>query len=420
MAAALAPLRTDLDAMPSPDPEQPGILLRDAAGYSSRALIIPPQLIRTLSFFDGQSTEDDLREFLVRSSGSFDVSEQLRNLVDTLAQSGFLVDENFRALQEKAHAEFAALEVKPPSFAGLAYPECPEDCRRFFDSFLEGAEDKPLASTGRVLGIAAPHASFEGGPEVYRDAFHALRSLGSREEMAGKTFVLLATSHYGEPGKFGVTRKPFLTPYGTTTPANELLDELAASAPDALVMEDFCHIREHSAEFHVVWLQHLFGAKVKVLPVLVGAFAKSIYLDQQPPENEPQVASFFRALRSLDAKYGDELVWVLSIDMAHMGPRYGDQSAFAPESMESASTEAKDRLRLEALQSGNAQQFWADVLHQQDPLKWCGSSCLYTLLQLFPGMKTEALNYGQWHIDEESLVTFGALRFSEAPRIVLS
>jgi hypothetical protein len=45
---------------------------------------------------------------------------------------------------------------------------------------------------------------------------------------------------------------------------------------------------------------------------------------------------------------------------------------------------------------------------------------LYTLLQVFPGMKTEALNYGQWNIDEESLVTFGALRFSDPPRIVLS
>jgi AmmeMemoRadiSam system protein B len=271
-----------------------------------------------------------------------------------------------------------------------------------------------------VIGIAAPHASFEGGPECYREAFGALRAMGSPEEMKNKTFVLLATSHYGEPDRFGVTRKAFVTPLGQTTPATALLDEIRAAAPAALIEEDFCHTLDHSAEFHVLWLQHLFGAEVKVLPILVGAYARSIYLDQQPPEAALEVASFLRALQDLDRKHGRDLVWVLSIDMAHMGPRYGDQAGFGPDSANADAVLAKDRVRLGALATGDAKQFWADVLYEKDPLKWCGSSCLYTLLQVFPGMKTEALNYGQWNIDEESLVTFGALRFSDPPRIVLS
>lgn len=405
--------------MPSPDPEAPGLLLRDQFGYSERVLVVPPQLVRTLSFFDGQATEDDLREYLVRSTGRFDVSDQLRSLVDTLSESGFLEDEVFFGLRDTARREFAALEVRPPAFAGTAYPECPEDCRRYLDSMLEGDSAPPPTSQpaprGRSIGIAAPHASFEGGPECYRDAFLALRSMGSAEEMRDKIFVLLATSHYGEPERYGVTRKPFLTPFGQTTPANELLDEIEASAASALIPEDYCHAMEHSAEFHVLWLQHLFGADVKVLPVLVGSYARSIYLDQQSPEQTPEVAAFLEALRGLERKYGDRLVWVLSIDMAHMGARYGDREPVAAESIE-----VKDRLRLEALQSGDARKFWQDVQYQRDPLKWCGSACLYTLMQVFPGLQSEVLRYGQWPIDEESLVTFGAIRFTDAPRIVLS
>lgn len=404
--------------MPSPDPEAPGLLLRDQFGYSERVLVVPPQLVRTLSFFDGQATEDDLREYLVRSTGRFDVSDQLRSLVDTLSESGFLEDEVFFGLRDAARREFAAQEVRPPAFAGTAYPECPEDCRRYLDSMLEGdsaAPPAPFARGGRSIGIAAPHASFEGGPECYRDAFLALRSMGSPEEMREKIFVLLATSHYGEPERYGVTRKPFLTPFGQTTPANELLDEIEASAASALIPEDYCHAMEHSAEFHVLWLQHLFGADVKVLPVLVGSYARSIYLDQQSPEQTPEVAAFLEALRGLERKYGDRLVWVLSIDMAHMGARYGDRELIAAESIE-----VKDRLRLEALQSGDARKFWQDVQYQRDPLKWCGSACLYTLMQVFPGLQSEVLRYGQWPIDEESLVTFGAIRFTDAPRIVLS
>lgn len=415
MSKILAPLRTDLDAMPSPDPEAPGLLLRDQFGYSERVLVVPPQLVRTLSFFDGQATEDDLREYLVRSTGSFDVSEQLRSLVDTLSESGFLEDDVFFGLRDAARQQFAAMEVRSPAFAGTAYPECPEDCRRYLDAFLGETPELPAAPRGRVIGIAAPHASFEGGPECYREAFHALRSMGTPEEMREKIFVVLATSHYGEPERYGVTRKPFLTPFGQTTPANELLDEIERAAPASLIAEDYCHTMEHSAEFHVLWLQHLFGADVKVLPVLVGSYARSIYLDQQPPERSEEVGAFISALRGLEQKYGDKLVWVLSIDMAHMGPRYGDQ-----EPVNADSVEVKDKVRMQALQSGDARKFWDDVLYQRDPLKWCGSACLYTLLQVFPGLQSEVLRYGQWNIDEESLVTFGALRFTDAPRIVLS
>jgi hypothetical protein len=415
MSKILAPLRNDLDAMPSPDPENPGVLLRDSFGYSERVLVVPPQLVRALAFFDGQGTEDDLREFLVRATGRFDVGEQLQELVSTLSESGFLENDVYFSLREAAHREFAELSVRPAAFAGAAYPECPEDCRRYLNSFLDGAPAAPPLPGGRVIGIAAPHASFEGAPECYRDAFVALRELGPSEELRRKTFVVLATSHYGQPERFGVTRKPFATPLGETTPALEFLSEIERVAPASLVTEDYCHAMEHSAEFHVLWLQHLFGADVKVLPILVGSFARSIYVDQQAPERSAEVAQFFEALRSLDRKHGQDLVWVLSIDMAHMGPRYGD--AQPPEAEWIA---AKDRLRIEALQSGEPAKFWGDVLHQRDPLKWCGSACLYTLMQVFPGMRTEALNYGQWNIDETSLVTFGALRFTDPPRIVLS
>lgn len=420
MANVLAPLRQDLDAIPSPDPETPGLILRDRLGYSERVLVVPPQLVRCLGFFDGQATEDDLREYLVKSTGRFDVSEQLQDLVGSLNESGFLENEQFAALRDSAHRRFAEAEVRAAAFSGSAYPECPEDCKRFLDSFFDEAPASLGPPQGRMIGIAAPHASFEGGPECYRDAFAALRAMAPPEEMRKKTFVLLATSHYGEPDRFGVTAKAFQTPLGQTTPAGALLEELRRNAPGALIEEDYCHTMEHSAEFHVLWLQHLFGGDVQVLPVLVGAYARSLYLGQGPPEATPEVAVFFEALRGLDRKYGNELVWVLSIDMAHMGPRYGDQEDFTPGGPSYESVLVKDRLRLEALQSGQAQKFWSDVSYQRDPLKWCGSACLYTLLQVFPGLKTETLNYGQWSIDAESLVTFGALRFSDPPRIVLS
>ena len=64
---------------------------------------------------------------------------------------------------------------------------------------------------GTTLAIAAPHASPDGGWATYRAAY---RCLPSAAEAAGKTFVILGTSHYGAPERFGLTRKNFLTPFG--------------------------------------------------------------------------------------------------------------------------------------------------------------------------------------------------------------
>jgi AmmeMemoRadiSam system protein B len=398
MSAVLAPLRRNLDAMPSPDPEQPGLLLRDSFGYSERVLVIPPQLVRGLQFFDGASTENDLREWLVRVTNSFDVGPQLNNLVSVLSESGFLEDQNYFAMRDAAHREFAELPVRPAAFVGGAYPECPEDCRRFLNQFLEELPELPAAA-GKLAGIAAPHVSYEGGWECYRDAFMALKEMGP-----DRTYIVLATSHYGEPEKFGVTRKPYQTPLGETTPANELLDELKAMAPDALIEEDYCHVMEHSAEFHVLWLQHLFGPSVKVLPILVGScFADS-------PEANPHLKAMYDALAALAQKHGDSLGWVLSIDMAHMGPRYGDEKEFEEGSAE---IESQDQLRVKTLEQGDIESFWKDVRTNDDPWKWCGSAPLYAFYRAVPGVKAEMLRYGHWNIDEASVVSFAGMRFTQ-------
>jgi AmmeMemoRadiSam system protein B len=396
MSVVLAPLRRNLDAMPSPDPEQPGLLLRDTFGYSERVLVIPPQLVRGLQFFDGASTENDLREWLVRVTNSFDVGPQLQNLVSALSDSGFLENEIYFEMRDAAHRAFADLPVRPAAFAGGAYPECPEDCRRFLDQFLEGLPELPEPG-GKMVGIAAPHVSYEGGWECYRDAFSALRQMGP-----DRTFIILATSHYGEPEKFGVTRKPYQTPLGETTPANELLDELRALAPDALIEEDYCQVMEHSAEFHVLWLQHLFGPNVKVLPILVGScFADS-------PEANPHLKALYGGLAKLAEKHGDSLAWVLSIDMAHMGPRYGDEVEFEEGN---ADIEQLDQLRVSALAEGDIGKFWSNVRTDDDPWKWCGSAPLYTFFRALPGVRAETLRYGHWNIDEASVVSFAGMRF---------
>ena len=69
MATPLARLRNDLDFMPSPVEDRPGLLIRDSLQYSDAVLIIPPPLVQALGFFDGEQTEADLQEMVGDMAG---------------------------------------------------------------------------------------------------------------------------------------------------------------------------------------------------------------------------------------------------------------------------------------------------------------------------------------------------------------
>jgi len=401
-------LRPDLDFMPSPVPEKPGLLIRDPFHFSDATLIIPPHMVECLTFFDGQQSSLDLRAHLVRLTGSVDVSEIEQHLVDTLSEAGFLEDENFLHRKEHVEQAFAAAPIRLAQHAGSGYPEEPAELTGVMREYLTGPQEP--ASSGTTLGIAAPHVSPFGGIESYRAAYRALTHAD-----ANRTFVVLGTSHYGEPDRFGLTRKPFETPLGSTMPAYSLIDELARNAGDSVQMEDYCHAIEHSIEFQIIFLQHLFGPEIRVLPVLCGSFLKSLY-EGGLPEDSPQVERMFGALGEMAAREGSNLCWVLGVDMAHMGQRYGDRFTATADQGEMTEVARRDRDRITCMETGDARGFWERVQQDRDQsqaeLKWCGSSPIYTFLRAVPQARGQLKHYQQWNIDESSVVSFAGMRFS--------
>jgi MEMO1 family protein len=403
MSEILPRLRLNLDFMPSPDPRRPGLYIRDPYGYSDSTLLVPPPLVQALECFDGEQSSIDLRAALVRITGEIQVGDIEKHLVDSLNQAGFLENNHYRELKASRESAFAAEKIRLPNFAGAAYPSDTAALSQLLRTRVG------LATGGNeIAAIAAPHASPEGGWDTYRAAYQVLPP---PEEAVDRTFVILGTSHYGAPDRFGLTRKQFTTPFGEARTNIALVNELESAAPGAIRMEDYCHAVEHSIEFQVVFLQHLYGPAIKILPILCGPFVKSVYDGVMPEANE-NVAKFFDALANIGAREGKKILWVLGVDMAHMGRRYGDPLRARAGIGEMLAIEQRDRQRIDQINAGDRKAYWSLVQDGHDDLKWCGSAPFYTFLKATPGVKGELLNYAQWQIDTDSVVTFGAMRFT--------
>jgi AmmeMemoRadiSam system protein B len=177
-----------------------------------------------------------------------------------------------------------------------------------------------------------------------------------------------------------------------------------------VVMEDYCHSFEHTIEFQVLFLQHVFGPNVRILPILCGQYAQSIYLGGAPEEDEG-VQRFLDALHEMGEREGNRLFWVLGIDMAHIGARYGDRFAATAGAGKMQEIEEQDRARIACINAGDVDRYWDLVQRNQDDLRWCGSSPLYTFLRAAPGARGELLRYEQWNIDPRSVVSFAGMGF---------
>jgi len=423
MSNVLPTLRRTIDILPSPDASRPGLLMRDPLRYTDAILYVPPAWALALRCLDGEHTELDVQEILTRTTGALVFSDQVREFVGVLRQQGFLETEEFRRLREQRHKEFRDLPERPPAHAGSAYPADAAEIHRNFDEYFREVEVGQPRTDG-LLGVAAPHVSLEGGRNCYAETYRRLAALPA---LAGRTFMVLGTSHWGDAQKFGLTHKPFVTPLGTLSVDDELVDWLEQHAGGAINPEDYCFAFEHSIEFQCVFLQHALGPELKIVPILCGPLGESPHPESaenafgvgatgaagsaEAVENNEHRERFLRALGELAEKHKDHLFWVLGIDLAHLGRRYGSPFIALANRGQMLEVAEQDRRRLELVCAGDSRGFLELVKTGSDELNWCGYSTLYTFLRAVGSVRGRVLRYEQWNIDPQSVVSFASLEF---------
>jgi hypothetical protein len=198
-----------------------------------------------------------------------------------------------------AQTEEAAM-VRQPAVADKFYPGNAKTLTATIGSMLARA-DVPAVS-GRLVGIQVPHAGYEFSGPTAAHAFKLLQGMDS------VTVVMLGTSHYVRLDKAAVyAHGSWRTPLGDVAVDEALAkailaqDKFLADMPDA-------HVREHSIEVEVPFLQRVLGS-FKIVPIM---------LLQPTFEQCEQVG---RAIAA--AAKGKRVVLLASSDLYH-GDSYGD------------------------------------------------------------------------------------------------
>lgn len=394
-------LRSDLEMLPVRIEEKELILLRDPGGYSTEEVVLPAEAQFLLFLFSGSESIAGLCEKIREETGEEPETDILLQLVQALDRYYFLENIRFTQRMKQVDAEYAALEVRDAAHAGTSYPDDAEELTDFLQELFEA--DSIVTEDAAPLGVITPHIDLQIGPQVYVPAFRQL----SRAEF--DTVVILGTSHYSYEDLFLLTEKDFRTPLGSMPADRAFVRALRKHSGDVFTHRDIAHRREHSIEFPVLFLQHLFGNdNIRILPVLCTSFEEFLVEGTRASADEKYDA-FIHGFAEAAEELGRRVAFVLSVDWSHFGRKFR-QEFDAADVLDTV--RESDHQHFAALEACDYDLFYELLRTSKNATQIDGFSCITTFFDLMHPKRGRLLDYQLWHEEERaSAVSFASMAF---------
>jgi len=217
--------------------------------------------------------------------------------------------------------------TRRPAVAGMFYEDDAASLRRTIEKCFShrlGPGRLPsstLAKAARkIVGLVCPHAGY-----VYSGAAAAHSYAALAEDGLPNTAVILGPNHHGLGEAVAVgTQEKWSTPLGEVRVDLETAEKVAENSSYAR-KDDLAHLREHSIEVQIPFLQYIGEDSVRIVPIALAHLSRTAALELFPDLG----AAIARALEGKDA------VVISSTDFTHY------ESA--------ASARAKDALALDRI-----------------------------------------------------------------------
>jgi len=382
------------------------IVLHDAERIASSDCAVSIALAPILFRFAGELTCEEIAEQVSVERREPVTTDLVIGLARDLEERSFVFGAPFHAARARIKGAFASAPVRDATHAGSAYYGDPQKLASYIEKDCFGVATGKLRE-GKLVGLVAPHIDPWRGARCYGEAYGVIgRSIPKDVD----TFVIFGTSHAPMTMPFALCRKAFATPFGRVAADHESIDAIARACDFDPYADEFNHKREHSLEFQIVFLRHLLGDRpMRIIPILAGLSEHQAR--GESPSASRGVERFFEAVRGVVRD--KRAVVVAGADLAHVGPRFGDERALADHERD-----ALDRIDHESLDHAarrDAEGFFRHVARDLDTRRVCGLAPVYSLLRTVSEAARGALAHYEQNVDPEegSIVSHAAMGFYE-------
>jgi AmmeMemoRadiSam system protein B len=365
-----------------------------------------PQRLSILEFtwmqlFDGRRTLRDIQAEAMRQlDGRLLALEHFTALVERLDEALFLESPRFR--------ERLAAPVREPSCIGC-YAGEPEALRRQLQALFTDPRGPGLPREGQPDGklraALIPHIDYQRGGVSFAWGFKEVF-----ERTDASLFVIIGTSHCSLQ-RFTLTRKHFKTPLGLVPTDHQYIDRLVAQYGDGLFADELAHLPEHSIELEVVFLQYLYENRrpFRIVPLVVGPFQDAVQ-SGVPPRALDDVGKMIRSLRQVEEEMAEPICYIISGDLAHIGPKFGDREPVGEPFL--TQSREQDRAILQQAEAADVSGYFRVIADEFDRRRICGLPPTYTVLEAFQPAAGKLLHYDQYvHPRGFESVSFASVAF---------
>jgi len=382
--------------------DQEVVGLRDSAGLTNVMLTMSVPALQVLSFMDGSRSCEELLQEYERLQGRPLRRDTLESMLSYLEQAHFLEGPVFEAHYATLVDAYRQGPVRAmPQAEALGIDES----GRVFDDML--AEAEVFDVDGTVRGAIAPHLDYGRGGPCYGTIYGLLRTRSVPDRV-----VILGTNHFGRSSAVTATGKDFETPLGRSRTDVAFIERLER-AVGPLRDGEFDHVREHSVELQVAWLQHLWGADAcSIVPILChdpcGPTGTAPY-DGQGVD----LRDFATALRDLLREDDQDTLILAGADLSHVGATFGDTRALDEAFLSEVAS--ADRAALVSLERDGADAFVEVLRGHDNATRVCSAGCMFATAVALEGARPHVLKYHQAvHQPSQNCVTCAAVVFTQS------
>lgn len=352
-----------------------------------------------VQMFDGQRSLSEIHaEAMQQANGELVPLELFHVLVEKLDQALFLDGPRLR--------QRLAEPVRAPSCIGC-YEAEPAALRRRLAGLFERGPGQPSRPRpdGSLRAALVPHIDYGRGGVTFAWGFKEVF-----ECTDASLFVIIGTSHYS-PERFTLTRQNFATPLGVVPTDQGYIDRLVAHYGPGLFDDELAHVPEHSIELEAVFLQYLYeGVRpIRIVPLVVGSFQDCV-LEEKAPSTAGDIGRMIAALRSAEAETPEPICYLISGDLAHIGPKFGDPEPVREPVLNHS--RQQDEALLKQAEAADPAGYFRVIAAESDRRRICGLPPTYTLLEALRPGRGQLLHYDQYvHPRGHESVSFASVAF---------